>query len=555
MAKVKSRDTFIEAQSDWMQNLVDPRDELYDELTGERWEPIGSHSFIGKDEPFTTESQHRRIRSKARRTVRANPYAENMLKNLVAWVVGKGHKYTVVARKHVVDKNRATEIAKEVQTFLDDLLELNKWCKRQKECYRRFHRDGESFIRLFPQDNGYTHFRFIEPSDVSTPSAWTADKSASFGIKTDPDDVETAEWYFVDDQQIDALEVQHRKANVDLNVKRGLSSIYCVGSNLERGLQLLTNMSMLVQIQSSVAMIRKHDKTSQAVKNFATNQASIQTFNPATGETRNLKRFRAGTILDTKKGTEYEFPAMQSDPGAAVDVLGAELRAIASANCMPEYMVGSDASNANYSSSMVAESPAVKFFEAEQAEVIDQDLELFWKAIEHAIKSGIIPREAMWMLEIEVEPPTLVTRQPFPIAQTNEIYIRNRVKSPQTIASELGLDYTQEQKNWREFEDDTDTADLPLPGDLHGNASGPSGSSTGDELSQIMSICSAVASKDITPDGATQLIRVLTRWREDRIRAMLPEPRPDHPVSTETSPKKGAPTKTKPKVKARPRES
>jgi hypothetical protein len=528
----------------------DVRDEMYDEMTGERWEPIGLNHY-GPDVPFSSEAQHRKIRVKARRLVRQNPYAENMLKNLVAWVIGKGHKYTVAPRKNVTDKKTARQLAIQVQEFLDDLLELNKWCRRQKESYRRYHRDGETMIRIFPQDNGFTHFRFVEPGDVTTPVSAKHDDSATYGIKTDPDDVETIEYYWVGEEQVDATEIQHRKANVDLNVKRGLSSIYCVGANLQRGLQLLTNMSMLVQIQSSIAMVRKHDKTSQAVKNFSTNSATIQTVDPLTGESRKLKRFRPGTILDTKKGTEYEFPTVGVDPGAPVAVLGAELRAIASANCLPEYMIGSDASNANYSSSMVAESPAVKFFESEQAEEIDQDLELFWKAIEHAVSVGIIPREAMWMLEIEVEPPALVVRRGLEIAQTNEIYLRNRIKSPQTINSELSLDYRQEQKNWKEFEDDTDTADLPLPGELHGNASKP-GDGSGNELQQVMDLCTAVAEGNITEDGATTLLRVLLGWKEDRIRAMLPKPRPQLPPGAGMPPKPGAPS-NKPKVKrARP---
>lgn len=551
MVKVKTK-TLAEAECDWGK-YVDPYEELYDELTGEKWEPIGNWSnYRGPDNPFSNEEQHARIRRKARNIVRQNPYAENMLKNLVSWVIGKGHKYTVVARKNVVDKERATQLSTIVQTFLDNLLELNKWCKRQKETYRRYHRDGEAFIRVFKQDNGYTHFRFVEPGDVKTPTEWRADHSASYGVKTDPDDVETVEWYFVDEEEVAGDLIQHRKANVDMNVKRGLSSIYCVGANLQRGLQLLTNMSMLVQIQTSVAMIRKHDRTSQAVKNFATNSASIQSFNPLTGETRNLKRFRPGTIIDAKKGTEYEFPALTADPGAPVAVLGAELRAIASAFSLPEYMVGSDASNANYSSSMVAESPAVKFFDCEQAEVIEQDLELFWMAIQHAIDSDILPPECLWMLEIEVEPPTLVVRQPLPTAQANEIYVRNRIKSPQTISSELGLDARQEQKNWREFEDDTDTASLPLDGALHGNAKNPTDNG-GSELDQVLKICAAVASGDLTEDGAATLIKAMFGWKDDVIKAMLPKPRPSQPVSPGSSSSKGAPS-NRPKAKpARPR--
>ena len=48
-------------------------------------------------------------------------------------------------------------------------------------------------------------------------------------------------------------------------------------------------------------------------------------------------------------------------------MLQAELRAIAARLVMPEFMFTSDASNANYASTMVAEGPAVRMFERLQA--------------------------------------------------------------------------------------------------------------------------------------------------------------------------------------------
>ena len=43
---------------------------------------------------------------------------------------------------------------------------------------------------------------------------------------------------------------------------------------------------------------------------------------------------------------------------------------------MPEFMLTSDASNANYSSTMVAEGPAVKMFDRLQHEMLGDDIEL-----------------------------------------------------------------------------------------------------------------------------------------------------------------------------------
>ena len=54
---------------------------------------------------------------------------------------------------------------------------------------------------------------------------------------------------------------------------------------------------------------------------------------------------------------EYDFPARGLDASSFVAVLQAELRAIAARLVMPEFMFTSDASNANYASTMVAEGP------------------------------------------------------------------------------------------------------------------------------------------------------------------------------------------------------
>ena len=106
------------------------------------------------------------------------------------------------------------------------------------------------------------------------------------------------------------------------------------------------------------------------------NQADLSVTNAATGRTSHFRRYAPGTILDAVAGTDYEFPAAGIDAARYVTVLQAELRAIASRLVMPEFMLSSDASNANYSSTMVAEGPAVKMFDRLQHEMLEDDVEL-----------------------------------------------------------------------------------------------------------------------------------------------------------------------------------
>lgn len=446
----KMERNLMESLCDYVGELVNTNEAYFDNVTGQPWLPVGGY---GPESdimtwPFRNESQLALIRNKARIQWHKNPYAQDLLLNLQSFTVGTGHKYTSVMRRgDDIGNKPAEQLRLRLGEFLTALLKLNKWRKRQSENVLRYHRDGESFTRMFPQDSGMTLFRFIEPGCVYTPPQFSAIDHFDFGIETLEDDVETNVTFFVDKEPIPAYDVQHRKANVDMNFKRGLSSLYGIDEHLDRSYRLLRNMSTVVEIQSAIAMIRKHRKTSGAVENFAARNASFTRQNPLSGNNENFQRIRPGSVLDVKEGSDYEFPAVGLKPGAPVEVLGAELRAIASSKSLPEYMIGSDASNANYSSTMVAESPAVRFLQGEQANVIESDLELIWAAVEVAINAGILKPETVTICDIQAEAPNLIMRDPLALAQANEIYFQIGATSLQTICSGLDLDYEQEQQN------------------------------------------------------------------------------------------------------------
>ena len=331
--------------------------------------------------------------------------------------------------------------------MLDEFLYVNRWRQRQQEIVRRKDRDGECFLRLFTEHDGTTRVRFVEPGQVAMPGDRSGDPSTRFGIQTDPDDVETVLGYWIDGRMVDADDVQHRKANVDANVKRGLPLFFPVRKNLRRAEKLLRNMSVVAEIQSAIAVIRKHKAaTSVGLEQFVAGQANLSVTNAASGRTSHFQRYAPGTILDAVSGTEYEFPAAGIDAGRYVTVLQAELRAIASRLVMPEFMLTSDASNANYSSTMVAEGPAVKMFERLQYEMIEDDIELFWRVLRRAVEFGRLPTEALDAVEIRGIPPRLTVRDRLKDAQADQILVRNGAMSVQTMAMRHGLEPEREQR-------------------------------------------------------------------------------------------------------------
>ncbi len=339
-------------------------------------------------------------------------------------------------------------LAASVQDVLDAFRRENKWQRRQQEIVRRLDRDGEAFLRYFVNRDGCTRVRFVEPDQIVTPSGRASDPAASFGILTDSDDVETVICYYVDGRPVDAAEIQHRKANVDENVKRGLPLFFPVRKNLRRAEKLLRNMSVVAEIQSAIALIRKHQGgTRSGVQQFAASQTDVTLTQAATGRSTNFRRFGPGTILDAPGGIEYDFPAAGLDAANFVAVLQAELRAIASRLVMPEFMLTSDASNANYASTMVAEGPAMRMFSRLQADLVNDDLDVMWRVVRAAVDAGGLPAAALCDIEIQVSPPSLETRNQRQEAEVHQIEYQNGILSPQTWCRRRGLDYDQEQMN------------------------------------------------------------------------------------------------------------
>ena len=445
-------------------SYVDPRDAYLGE-NGEYWQTIGGGGMSPNERlPYTTATQLWAIQDIAFVLWRDNEFAINGHTNRINYIVGESHVYTVVGQGDGV----LEEVVKRVQAVLDRILKENKWKRRQKEIKLRDDRDGETFIRKFKCSDGIMRFRFVEPRSIQdSPNATT---HQSFGIGTEPHDVESVICYYLTDwdgvsqtsgQWIDASEIQHRKWNVDSSFKRGLPLFYPVRKNLNRAAKLLRNMSTAAEIQTAIALIRKHQQaTKDAITQLNVNNRTTSETTIA-GKTRSVLQYPSGSILDTPKGTDYTIPP-QMDPSKTVTALQAELRAIASRLVMPEFMLTSDASNANFSSTMVAEGPAVKNFESEQDTQIEYDLELINEALAYAADSGLITHEELGQVDVEAMGPEVQVRNRLEEAQIRQFDMAGGILSVQTATAESGRDYQQEQDN---ISNHLDAGGVPLSPD------------------------------------------------------------------------------------------
>lgn len=428
-------------------DFVDPR-EAYADADGQFWLPLAAGRGGGGASAVASpldEAGLARLREECRLLALTNEFAINGHENRINYVVGPGHSYHAAVRKGA---GAPLALAAQVQAVLDAFLDENRWHSRQQEVVRRLDRDGEAFLRFF-EAGGATRVRFIEPDQVAAPADAARDPHARLGVVTAAGDVESPRAYYVDGEWVDARHVQHRKANVDANVKRGLPLYAPVRANLRRAEKLLRNMSAVAEVQSAIALIRRHRGASASgVERFVDNNAE-GVRQDGRGNVRRLTQYGPGTIIDAPAGLEYDFPATGVDAASYVSVLQAELRAIAARLVMPEFMFTSDASNANYASTMVAEGPAVRMFERLQAAMIQDDRDVMWRVVRAAARAGRLPGNVRELVDIQITAPSLHVRDQLKEAQVDRIAHQHGVLSLQTWSQNLGLDYDQEQTNLR----------------------------------------------------------------------------------------------------------
>ena len=442
---LEHQNRYLESTLDLWDRLVDFDDEMLD--NGHR---VWSKIHLGTLDPgaaalaYRSETELDEIRAQCRCLALENEFAINGHENRISYVVGEGHVYKVSPK---ANRNVDPDVLEDAKAVIDEFVESNRWHARQQETRHRLDRDGECFYRLFVDpESGLLRVRFVEPEQVRTPTRLAGDKNVRYGIRHKPKDVETVLAYYVGNEEVAAADVQHRKANCDFTAPRGVPTFFPVRKNLARAAKILRNMSTVAEIQAAIAMVREHLSGSQTtVQQYVSQMADVQASDQTTGRTRTYREYPPGTIIDHGPGTKYTFPAAGIDISRYVRALQAELRAIASRLCMPEFMLSSDASNANYSSTMVAEGPAVKMFERLQAGMIWDDLVVLKQALTAAAAAGRLPADILDQVDLDADGPIVRTRDRLKDVQADQVLVGAGAMSVPTLASRHGLDYSVEQ--------------------------------------------------------------------------------------------------------------
>jgi hypothetical protein len=435
------------------------------------WVPSGArrrNQGEGEAQPvhFTEEQLHQ-IRARSRHLCATNEFAICGTANRQNYVIGKGLAYKAVALPgaDAADPGVVRLVAM-AQAVIDAFTDSCELPAVERECMGRLDRDGEYVLRLFPRPSGLLAVRRVEPEYVRPPDGWGGDPRYSYGVETAEGDVETPVAYWVRERpevpgagptRVPAEDIVHDKINVDATSKRGVPTWYPVEANLLRAEDLLASMTSMAKTRAKIAAHRKLSQATQATARSLLDALTVASItDPGSQQTVSFEKMRYGSILTTGGNVEWEFPNAQVEADQFVAVLQAELRAIAARIQQPEWMLTADASNANMASTLVAEAPSTKGFEAIQHQFkrrfgekkVSPGRSLIWRQIDYAVRCGILPRQVYQFVGVQCEPPSLVVRNRLAEAQTDKIYLETGVKSIPTIRMQQGLDGAQEDRGF-----------------------------------------------------------------------------------------------------------
>lgn len=426
---------------------------------------------------YETEMDLARIRGQSRNLAAFTSTTIGAVEALKNYVYGTGFTYTVQEAEGV----EAEELVKQVQRIIDAFIETNDYTGViDVENHQRSREDGEAFIHI-QNDGPRIVVDMIEPDNVTEPANkreiedWLTvtdqidmmafEPSWKFGILTPKRHTHKALGYHVvfdqaghDWEFIPESRMMHIKRNVPRKAKRGVSDFVPVWEDIEAEARLRKNTAEGAAIQAAIAFIREH-VPGVAKNDIVDFVAATATTNYDKGikdgtRTVQVEKFQPGTIKDIPEGMKYHAGPMGTLRSPIfIEVAQFILRSIGQRWSFPEFIISGDASNANFASTLVAESPFVKARECDQQFYKRHESELLWKVLRLAWEIGILKRpdwsQIRRSIEIKIDAPEVASRDKLKQAQVDEI-LQRLGKSLRTIHGEHDMDFNEEKKNREE---------------------------------------------------------------------------------------------------------
>lgn len=430
------------------------QDRLWDPNFGGPLIGVG-HRKYGSDYPyFQSETELALIREGSRYVCKTNPNASGILSALCSYTIGSGLDVRVNPK---VGTHPA--IAAKAQEEIDDFNKRNRMAMRVKEFFKRSRRDGEAGLRIFTMAGGKIEVRFFWPEQLRQPPGTNA-QEWGYGVRVDPTDVEQALEYaiFPIDQEGTAVEADYvaadevifLKLNTDTGVRRGIPDFaWGVHDRITAHDTLVENLGFGSAAQAAIAYALQHSAqtSAESVRAFADAQAQTKTDNPITGKTTRRMTLEPGQVVHTNKNMEFVPSPYNQGAEGHLAIAQSIIRSACTRWNAPEWLGSADASNNNYSSSLVAESPFVLSILDEQQTYIDTFEPLYRLVLQ---SSATLPDNILDMVDLELTLPNPTVRDPLQTAQADQIAIETGWKSPQMVAAENNIDFEQVVKDFAE---------------------------------------------------------------------------------------------------------
>ncbi len=404
-------------------------------------EDPGRWALLGSDRRSLDDHSRADLRTRARSLVRDNPHASNILRLLEIYVAGPGLMLGHQPRRLDDESPEVTLLRQRADRLWEDFLIHNDRHYSYREHARRTWRDGECFLRKFGGLTWPPDVRFVDPETIAP----TPDHPDSQGILTDPHDAESPRWYLHSDdpssdvvQRIPADVMLHTRCGVDSNQKRGVSIFAPLVGSLDRFGQWIETELTARKLQASIVLWRKVSGAPSSAAAFVDDSDVASLTDPTSPSPVN--RFRPGSILTTSQSTDLQFLHPDTNYRDAVPLGRLLLLSTAAGAGLPEFMLTGDASNANYASTMVAEGPAVKMFQAEQ-QFFKEEFSRLWRWIlEEAIAAGELPGDFFERVAPQWCFPDLVNRDRPREREADVKLVETRVLSRAEVARRDGAD-------------------------------------------------------------------------------------------------------------------
>lgn len=446
---------------------------------------------------WRTWHEHSILRAQSRFLATVSDLAFGAIGGLASYVVGDGMTHLAVAKK---GKEVPPSLVDACNAEIDDYIARNDLQGLEQENFKDSRIDGEAFTRSFVDDEGRTEERIVLPEQIIDDPG-EPPETGSFGLRNPEGDTQTITHYHVcydgdqgDGEWVPASEMTAYKINVGRTVKRGMPDlVYDTHQGIKSASRCVTNMIDGAAAQASVTEIRQHEAATAAqVQDFVDGIADYDLADPLTGLREQHQRAKSGTVRDIPKGMTYVPPPFSQGGQTWIAITQAALRKVGVRWNAPEWLTSGDASNNNYSSALVAESPFHRRVLRWQGYYSRRNNGRVRRALRAAAEAGRIRAEGRtwtWdevrrLIDVTTEAPAVQTRDPNAEAQANSVRVQAGVLSVQTWAQQDGLDYDREQANIEEHNERTGGGMAGLMGGVGGVAGAAGGAQAPDDAGE-----------------------------------------------------------------------